>query len=357
MEIESITQLLSGYDNAFFASFIVSILIIASGRLHLRYSARGQGEFEVQKIHEYPTPRIGGLAILAGCVYGWYEIENFSTKYLGYILISGLPVLILGLLDDLYFYIRPLFRLMGASISSICAIFLLDIWLTRVDILFFDQIFFLSPVAILFTIFATTGVAHAFNLIDGLNGLSLGISLSTSFFLIVIAWMAADALVVLLCLIFFLSTLGLFLLNFPWGKIFLGDGGAYFQGHCLSWIAIILMARNPDITAWAILLIFFWPVVETLFSIYRRVYKKKSASAADREHFHQLVFDKMKTLNIFQNSSNFANSFSTLLILPFFIVPNLLALIVYNNIEYAAVTFFILLSLYIFAYHRVKASL
>ncbi len=356
MEIESITQLLSGYDNALFASFIVSILIIASGRLHLRYSARGQGDFEVQKSHEDPTPRIGGLAILAGCAYGWYEIENFSAKYLGYILISGMPVLILGLLDDLYFSIKPIYRLMGASISSIFAIFLLDIWLTGVDILYFDQLFFLSPFAILFTIFATTGVAHAFNLIDGLNGLSLGISLSTSFFLTVVAWMAADALVVLLCLIFFLSTLGLFLLNFPWGKIFLGDGGAYFQGHCLSWIAILLLARNPDITAWAILLIFFWPVVETLFSIYRRIYKNKSASVADREHFHQLVFDKMKTFKIFQNSSNLANSFSTLLILPLFIIPNLLALYVYKNIEYAAVAFFVLLSLYVFAYYKVKAS-
>ena len=179
MEIESITQLLSGYDNAFFASFIVSILIIASGRLHLRYSARGHGDLEVQKSHEDPTPRIGGLAILAGCAYGWYEIENFSGRYLGYILISSMPVLILGLLDDLHFYIRPLYRLIGAAISSIFAIFLLDTWLTGIDVLFLDQLFFLSPFAILFTIFATTGVAHAFNLIDGLNGLSLGISLST----------------------------------------------------------------------------------------------------------------------------------------------------------------------------------
>ena len=356
MELKSITQLLSGYDNALFASFIVSALIIISGRMHIRYSSRGRGDLEVQKSHEDPTPRIGGIAILAGCAYGWYEIENFSSKYLGYILMSGMPVLILGLLDDLYFHIRPLYRLLGASISSICAIFLLDTWLTGVDVLFFDQLFFLSPFAILFTIFATTGVVHAFNLIDGLNGLSLGISLSTSFFLIVVSWIVADALIVLLCLIFFLSTLGLFLLNFPWGKIFLGDGGAYFQGHCLSWIAILLLARNPDVTAWAILLIFFWPVVETLFSIYRRIYKNKPASTADREHFHQLVFDKIRTLKIFENSAIFANSFSTLLILPFFMAPNLLALIFYNNIGNAVITFFSLLSLYIFAYHRIKAS-
>ena len=356
MELTNITQLLSGYDNALFASFIVSILIIVSGRIHLRYSSRSKEHLEVQKIHVGSIPRIGGLAILAGCAYGWYGIENFSAKYLGYIIISGMPILILGLLDDLYFRVRPIYRLLGASISSIIAIFLLDTWMTRVDVVFFDQLFYIAPFAILFTVFATTGVTHAFNLIDGLNGLSLGISLSTSFFLTVVAWLTSDALVVLLCLIFFLSTLGLFLLNFPWGKIFLGDGGAYFQGHCLSWIAILLMVRNPEITAWCILLIFFWPVVETIFSIYRRVYRKKSASLADREHFHQLVFEKIRKWRFFQNSSNFANSFSTLLILPLFIIPNLLALIFYNDIENATITFFLLFGLYVFAYKRMKAS-
>ena len=148
----------------------------------------------------------------------------------------------------------------------------------------------------------------------------------------------------------------LFLLNFPWGKIFLGDGGAYFQGHCLSWIAILLLVRNPEITAWSILLIFFCPVVETVFSIYRRVYKKKPASKADREHFHQLVFDKIKRLKFFHDNSTFANSFSTFLILPAFITPSLLALIFYNATMNAAIVFLILFALYIFTYYRMKAS-
>ena len=243
-----------------------------------------------------------------------------------------------------------------ASIDPIGAIILLKTWLNRVDVLFIDQLFLFSPFAILFTIFATTGVAHSFNVIDGLNGLSLGISLSTSFFLTVIAWLTSDALIVLLCLVFFLSALGLFLLNFPWGKIFLGDGGAYFQGHCLSWIAILLLVRNPEITAWSILLIFFWPVVETVFSIYRRLYKKKPASIADREHFHQLVFDKIRNFKFFQDNSTFANSFSTFLILPAFITPSLLALIFYNVTMNAAIVFLVLLALYIFTYYRMKAS-
>ena len=355
MELENITQFLSGYDNALFGSFLVSILIIISGKIHLQYSSRGLREAEVQRIHVGSTPRIGGIALLVGCVYAWYNSNNFSSNYLGLIILSGIPVLILGLLDDLNFRIKPKYRLLGAVMSSILAILLLKTWLNRVDVLFVDQLFLLSPMAIIFTIFATTGVTHSFNVIDGLNGLSLGISLSIAFFLTVIAWVTSDALVVLLCLVFFLSSLGLFLLNYPWGKIFLGDGGAYFQGHCLSWVAILLLVRNPEVTAWSILLIFFWPVVETVFSIYRRVYEKKPASKADREHFHQLVFDKIKKLKLFHRNSTFANSFSAFLILPAFITPSLLAIIFYNVTINATLVFLFLFALYVFTYYRMKA--
>ena len=68
MEIEFVSQLLSGYDNALFGTFFVALLIIASGRIHLHYSSRGLREVEVQRSHIGSTPRIGGLAILFGCV-------------------------------------------------------------------------------------------------------------------------------------------------------------------------------------------------------------------------------------------------------------------------------------------------
>ena len=164
MEIETFTQLLSGYDSALLGSFVVSILIIASGRIHLQYSSRGLQEIEVQRSHVGSTPRIGGLAIFCGCAFAWYNSDNFSSNYLGYIILSGIPVLIIGLLDDLYFKISPFYRLAGASVSSLIAIILFKTWLERVDVFFIDQLFLIPPFALLFTIFATTGVAHAFNL-------------------------------------------------------------------------------------------------------------------------------------------------------------------------------------------------
>ncbi len=357
IKIENITHLLTGYDLALFGSFVVSVIIILSQRLHLKYSSRSSERYEVQRIHVNPTPRIGGIAVLMGCLLAWYMSDNLANDFLGLLIFSSLPVLIFGLLDDLHFNVPPIYRLLAASMSSLIAIFLLGTWLFRVDVIFFDQLFLYTPFAIFFTIFATTGVSHAFNVIDGLHGLSLGVSLSVSFFLTVLAWLNSDVFVVMLSLIFFLSSLGLFLLNYPWGKIFLGDGGAYFQGHCLSWISILLLSRNPEITPWAIVLIFFWPVVETLYSIFRRISKKTSSATADRAHFHQLVYDKVKTIKIFGYSETIANSFSTLILLPLIILPSVVSLFFFNNVKGAFIGFIFFSVAYIAVYNLIKPKL
>ena len=353
-EIENINHHLEGYDMALLGSFVVSFLIVLSSRFHLKYSSRGSVKHEIQKSHVNPTPRIGGIAVLMGCLLAWYMSDNIANKFLGVIIFSSLPVLIFGLLDDFYFNIPPIYRLFAASISSLIAIVFLETWLVKVDVIGFDMLFLYTPFAIVFTMFATTGVSHAFNLIDGLHGLSLGVSLSVSFFLTVLAWVTADIFIVMLGTVFFLSSLGLFLINYPWGKIFLGDGGAYFQGHCLSWISILLLSRNPEITPWAIVLIFFWPVVETLYSIYRRVSKKRSSAIADRAHFHQLVYDKVRSVKAFKNSATTANSFSTLLLLPLIIFPSIVSLIFFNDVKGSFVGFMFLFAVYIASYNLIK---
>ena len=93
VELESITQLLAGYDNALFGSFIVSVFIIITGRISLRYSSSEFRSSEVQTSHVGATPRIGEIAIVSECIYCWWVTENFSTNYLGYLVLSGLPVL------------------------------------------------------------------------------------------------------------------------------------------------------------------------------------------------------------------------------------------------------------------------
>jgi len=63
---------------------------------------------------------------------------------------------------------------------------------------------------------------------------------------------------------------GVFIFNFPFGKIFMGDGGAYFVGFMMAVIGLMLGIRNEEVSHWFILLLFIYPLYETAFSIYRK---------------------------------------------------------------------------------------
>jgi UDP-N-acetylmuramyl pentapeptide phosphotransferase/UDP-N-acetylglucosamine-1-phosphate transferase len=89
------------------------------------------------------------------------------------------------------------------------------------------------------------------------------------------------------------ASFGFFLLNYPFGKLFLGDGGAYFLGFWVAEMAVLLVQR-PDVGAWQVLAICCYPVIEVMFSIYRRKFiKKVSPGAPDALHLHTLVYRRV----------------------------------------------------------------
>ena len=100
----------------------------------------------------------------------------------------------------------------------------------------------------------------------------------------------------------------------------MGDAGAYTYGHLLVWIAISLISKHPEISAWAIFCLFFWPIMDTVAAILRRSLKRGSINQADHMHFHQLV---MRVVLIYfggRISQKSANPISTVIILPFCIL-------------------------------------
>jgi len=86
---------------------------------------------------------------------------------------------------------------------------------------------------------------------------------------------------------------GFWLVNYPWGKLFMGDGGAYFVGFALAWLAVLLPVRNPDVSVWAPLLVCAYPVIEVLYTIVRRYVHRQSPGAPDSGHLHSLVKKKL----------------------------------------------------------------
>jgi UDP-N-acetylmuramyl pentapeptide phosphotransferase/UDP-N-acetylglucosamine-1-phosphate transferase len=141
----------------------------------------------------------------------------------------------------------------------------------------------------MFTAFAVGGVANAVNIIDGFNGLASGTVVICLGALGFIALGAGDVALAHTCFIVAAVVTGFFVVNFPFGKLFLGDGGAYFLGFVLAWLAVMLCARNPSVSPWASLMACGYPIFETLFTIVRRVWANSHPGAPDSQHLHSLV--------------------------------------------------------------------
>jgi UDP-N-acetylmuramyl pentapeptide phosphotransferase/UDP-N-acetylglucosamine-1-phosphate transferase len=104
-----------------------------------------------------------------------------------------------------------------------------------------------------------------------------------------IAWQVGDTALAQVSMVIAACVWGFFWINWPLGKIFLGDGGAYFVGFALAWLAVLLIERNQGVSAFAALVICAHPVTEVLFSIFRRKVSKSAPGMPDRLHFHSLV--------------------------------------------------------------------
>ena len=159
-----------------------------------------------------------------------------------------------------------------------------------------------------------------------------------------------DTVILNISILLMCSILGLFVFNFPFGKIFLGDAGAYTLGHVLIWLSILLVARNPEISPYAILLIFFWPIMDMLFAIFRRVVYREPIGAPDRLHFHQLMMRGLGFTYFNRTQRNVTNSLATALVRPIKAVPIIAAQFLWHDIGQSSVALLFFGALFIVTY-------
>lgn len=268
-------------------SFTCSLGIVLTRKWHGKFTLDGTSG--VQKIHLVPTPRIGGVAVLAGLVAAYYGAQGTPRELLGQILLAGLPALIFGLAEDITKRVSVRTRLLATMASGVCACFITGARVTHADVPGLDALLAVTPLSIMFTAFAVGGVANAVNIIDGFNGLSSGTVSICLAALGLIANGCGDVELAHLCFIVCGVTVGFFIVNFPLGKLFLGDGGAYLLGFLLAWLGVMLAFRNPSVSVWAPLLATGYPIFETMFTILRRVWARSHPGMPDSHHLHSLV--------------------------------------------------------------------
>jgi UDP-N-acetylmuramyl pentapeptide phosphotransferase/UDP-N-acetylglucosamine-1-phosphate transferase len=274
------------------AAFSTCLLVVLTKEHHGHLTM--DSVIGIQKFHVSPTPRVGGIGIYLGVWVAWFLTADKSVKeILSVILLAGFPALACGLLEDLTKVVGVLPRLVATMASSVLAWLMTGIALDRLDIPGLDSIMALTPVAVLFTAFAVGGVANAINIIDGFHGLASGTTVIALLAIAAIAFRVNDPQVALASVFVAAAVAGFWLVNYPWGKLFMGDGGAYFAGFALAWLAVLLPMRNPEVSVWAPLLVCAYPVIEVLYSVVRRYIRRQSPGAPDSNHLHSLIKTKL----------------------------------------------------------------
>lgn len=283
---------------SFAISFVSMAWLIWYGRTH----AQRYGEDMPQRFHIGYTPRLGGLGMLLSYWLGgllalwfggrWGVEASYQQVILPLYLLT--PAVLCGIAEDWCQCIPVRWRLLATLLSAIGLCLVMGLHIPRLDIALLDSLWLSAPwLGWMLAILAIGGLPHAFNIIDGYNGLAGMVALLVGMALIYVSLLVGDRVLAAQLVVFLGATAGFLTWNYPHGKIFAGDGGAYLWGLVLAYGSVTLVYRHPQVSPWFPMLLLCYPVFETLFSVYRKKIRGQSPGQADALHLHQLIFRRM----------------------------------------------------------------
>jgi UDP-N-acetylmuramyl pentapeptide phosphotransferase/UDP-N-acetylglucosamine-1-phosphate transferase len=231
---------------------LLSALVVLTKKA-TRLSHHGLESWD-SKVSQHPYTSSRRLAHCGYLSVSWVtstpEIKHILTP----ILIAWLPAFLFGLAEDITKRIGVLPRLLATMVSGLIAWCLTDYSLSRVDIWGIDWLLKYTLISVVFTSFAVGGIANAINFIDGFNGRASTMATLSIVGFSLIPWSVGDTALSGAAIILTACVWGFFWVNWPFGKLFLGDGGSHFVGFVLAWVAVLLIERNPSVSPFAALL-------------------------------------------------------------------------------------------------------
>lgn len=248
---------------------------------------------DARKRHTFATPAVGGLAVFAGILAGWLWLVTFN-QFDDVVLETACGLAVLGIIDDRY-GLRVNIRVVAQIIAILIVILSSGVYVHSLGVLG-DHELTLGWLGIPFTVLAVIGLINAFNLMDGIDGLTGCLTLVAAGAIVLLSFhhLAGGAIPLVLLLAaalcpYLVSNLGLFGRNC---KVFLGDSGSVVLGYLLAWVLIQLSQStpremSPGLVLWCVAL----PIFDTLTVMFRRMYLGRSPFTPDRSHIHHLLMN------------------------------------------------------------------
>ena len=251
----------------------------------------------VQKLHAVSTSRLGGAVVFVAffAVAALAHFVGYKSMSVALLLaLAGLPVVATGVWEDVTRSVRPRYRLLAAIVSAAIASAVVGGIVPRVDVAVLDRLLVFAWVALPLTWFMVAGACNAINLIDGANGLAGGTAFIMFGGIALMAGIGGDAVTLAPALAMMGVLAGFLFWNYPRGRVFLGDAGAYFVGFMYAELSIQLIAHNDAISAWYVIMLAGYPIVDTLVAMYRRGWvRRRPLMTPDALHLHSLVYRRV----------------------------------------------------------------
>ena len=273
-----------------FCTLLITVLFI----LALRPVAMAIGLVDTpggRKTHEKSTPVVGGIAMYLGLLFGGLSLGILPS--ISWLLLGSSLLIVIGVIDD-RFNLSPTVRLIAQTWVALMMIFLANLQITSLGSpLFFDWA--LGVFSVPFTILVTLTMINAFNVLDGIDGLSGGVTFIVLGFM---AFLSIDSITLNLTLLLMATIFGFLLCNIPSNinrkaKCFMGDAGSTFLGFAIIWLGISLsQGESPSMSPVTGLWLVAIPIFDFTGSVLRRILSGKSPFVPD--------FDWMSFLNFYQ---------------------------------------------------------
>jgi len=204
-----------------------------------------------RRVHKSPVPRLGGLAIFIGFLLSVVLFADITVQIRG-ILIGAVIVVIVGAIDDmkpLRAYIKLIFQIIAALIAIMHGV-VIDVFSNPL-VFSASEYVSLGILSIPITVIWIVAITNSVNLIDGLDGLAVGVSIISSVVMLIIALMLSDPNVAIIMAALAGACLGFLPYNFNPAKIFMGDAGALLLGYVLATVSILGLFKFYAVVSFA----------------------------------------------------------------------------------------------------------
>ena len=248
---------------------------------------------DARRMHKKPIPRLGGLAIYGGFLCSILIFGQLDETMLC-VLLGAAIIVALGIFDDVLALgakLKFVVQIVAAAIPVCIGNLQIGLF-TNLNPLSDTPFVHLGILAVPVTIIWIVGITNAVNLIDGLDGLAVGVSSIAAITMLAVALLTGNMPIAITMAALAGACIGFMPYNLNPAKIFMGDTGSTFLGYMLATVSIMGLFKFYTVISFAVpFLILGLPIFDTANAIIRRVAAGRSPMSPDRGHVHHKLID------------------------------------------------------------------